>query len=151
MLVKNGLAFVDGAFIRADVRLEGGRIAEVGELEPRDGETIRDAAGLYVLPGFVDIHIHAFGGADCMRGEADVRRMSDGLLATGAGGVRAHDDERLCRVDASGAARHSGRDGQAAGARRGGAGRAHGGAVPRAALKGRAAGRVPGAAQRAGL
>ena len=48
MLVKNGLAFVDGAFIRADVRLEGGRIAEVGELEPRDGETIRDAAGLYV-------------------------------------------------------------------------------------------------------
>ena len=83
MLVKNGLAFVDGAFVRADVRLEGGRIAEVGELEPRDGETIRDAAGLYVLPGFVDIHIHAFGGADCMRGEADVRRMSDGLLETG--------------------------------------------------------------------
>ena len=83
MLVKNGLAFVDGAFVRADVRLEGGRIAEVGELEPKNGETIRDAAGLYVLPGFVDVHIHAFGGADCMRGEADVRSMSDGLLKTG--------------------------------------------------------------------
>ena len=83
MLVKNGLAFVDGAFVRTDVRVENGRIAGLGELTARDGEEIRDAAGLYVLPGFVDIHIHAFGGADCMRGEADVRRMSAGLLETG--------------------------------------------------------------------
>ena len=39
--------------------------------------------GLYVLPGLVDIHIHAYAGADCMRGEDDVRRMSEGLLKTG--------------------------------------------------------------------
>ena len=83
MLVKNGLAFVRGAFERADVRIENGRIAEVGQLSAKAGEEIRDAQGLYVLPGFVDIHIHAFGGADCMRGEADVRRMSTGLLQTG--------------------------------------------------------------------
>ena len=83
MLVKNGLAFVRGAFEAADVRVEGGRIAEVGCLEARAGEDVRDAQGLYVLPGFVDIHIHAFGGADCMRGEGDVRRMSAGLLETG--------------------------------------------------------------------
>lgn len=44
---------------------------------------MRSAAGLYVLPGFVDIHIHAYAGADCMRGENDVRRMSEGLLETG--------------------------------------------------------------------
>ena len=83
MLVKNGLAFVDGAFVKADVRVENGKIAEVGALTEKAGEEVRDAQGLYVLPGFVDIHIHAFGGADCMRGEEDVRRMSRGLLETG--------------------------------------------------------------------
>ena len=83
MLIANGTAFVDGALRRMDVRVEDGRIAEVGELTARPGEEIRDTAGLYVLPGFVDIHIHAYGGADCMRGEEDVRRMSRGLLETG--------------------------------------------------------------------
>lgn len=53
----------------------------------------------YVLPGFVDIHIHAYAGADCMRGENDVRRMSEGLLETGVAGVHAHDDERADRGD----------------------------------------------------
>lgn len=83
MLVKNGLAFVRGAFEAADIRMEDGRITEVGRLEAAAGEEVRDAQGLYVLPGFVDIHIHAFGGADCMRGEDHVRRMSTGLLETG--------------------------------------------------------------------
>lgn len=83
MLVKGGTAFVDGAFAQADVRMENGRIAQIGALAPQAGEAVYDAAGLYVLPGFVDIHIHAFGGADCMRGEGDVRRMSSGLLETG--------------------------------------------------------------------
>ena len=83
MLVKNGVCFADGRFTSADVRLHGGKIAAVGQLEAEPGEEVQDAAGLFVLPGFVDIHIHAFGGADCMRGEADVRRMSDGLLETG--------------------------------------------------------------------
>lgn len=83
MLIRGGAAFVDGAFRRLDVRLSGGRIAELGELSPQPDEAVRDAAGLYVLPGLVDIHIHAFGGHDCMRGEADVRAMSEGLLETG--------------------------------------------------------------------
>lgn len=83
MLVDGGLAFIGGAFVRADVRLENGRIVEIGELLPWDGETVCDARGMYVLPGFVDIHIHGFCGADCMRGEADVRRMSSGLIFEG--------------------------------------------------------------------
>lgn len=83
MIVKNGLAFIGGAFVKADVRIDDGKITEVGTLEAKAGEEIRDAEGLYVLPGFVDIHIHAFGGADCMRGEEHVRRMSAGLIETG--------------------------------------------------------------------
>lgn len=83
MLVLNGTAFVDGALRRSDVRIEEGKITEVGLLTAKSGEEVRDCTGLYVLPGFVDIHIHAFGGADCMRGEDDVRRMAAGLLKTG--------------------------------------------------------------------
>lgn len=83
MLIANGTAFVDGALRRMDVRVVNGRIAEVGELSAQPGEEVRDAAEQVVLPGFVDIHIHAYGGADCMRGENDVRRMSRGLLDTG--------------------------------------------------------------------
>ena len=83
MLIKNGTAFIDGSFVRADVRIENGHITHVGDLTAKDGEDVRDVTGMYVLPGFVDIHIHAFGGADCMRGEEDVRRMSSGLLETG--------------------------------------------------------------------
>ena len=59
MLVKNGTAFIGGHFTRADVRVENGKIAQIGDLQPREGEEIRSAAGLYVLPGLVDIHIHA--------------------------------------------------------------------------------------------
>ena len=83
MLVKNGTAFIGGHFVKSDVRIENGKIAQIGDLEARPDEEVRNAAGQYVLPGFVDIHIHAFGGADCMRGEDHVRRMSEGLLKTG--------------------------------------------------------------------
>jgi len=30
----------------------------------------------YILPGFVDLHVHGGGGADCMEGEAAVRQMA---------------------------------------------------------------------------
>lgn len=83
MLIRGGIAFIDGKFVRADVRIENGRIAQVGELAPVGGEDVRAADGLFVLPGFVDIHIHGFGGHDCMRGEDDVRAMSRELAKTG--------------------------------------------------------------------
>jgi len=43
---------------RADVRVVSGRIAEIGELTPRPGECVIDAAGLDVLPGMIDVHVH---------------------------------------------------------------------------------------------
>ena len=46
MLVKNGTAFIGGHFTRADVRVENGKIAQIGDLQPREGEEIRSAAGL---------------------------------------------------------------------------------------------------------
>ena len=45
----------------ADVLIEHGRITRVGDGPiPEDAEVV-DAGGHYVSPGFVDIHIHAYG------------------------------------------------------------------------------------------
>jgi len=46
---------------RLDIRIEGGRIAAVaptGKLPDAAGEKVVEAAGLWVLPGLVDMHVH---------------------------------------------------------------------------------------------
>ena len=43
----------------ADVLVEGDRIARIGQgLEPDNGAEVIDAAGRYLVPGLVDIHVH---------------------------------------------------------------------------------------------
>ncbi len=71
---------------------DAGEIAEVGPYRTasaRSGDI--DAAGLLVLPGFVDMHVHGGGGADFMYGTAEAARQAartharfgtTGLLAT---------------------------------------------------------------------
>lgn len=61
MLIRNGEAALPGfpAPTRADIRIEGGRIAEIApELKPAPGEEIVEAKGLLVLPGAIDPHVH---------------------------------------------------------------------------------------------
>lgn len=44
---------------RADVRIDGDRVLEVApDLTPHDDETVLDAGGAVVAPGFVDLHVH---------------------------------------------------------------------------------------------
>ena len=61
MLIRGGTV-VDGtgaAGFKADVRVKGDRIVEVGEgLTPQDGEETFDATGCYVTPGFIEGHTH---------------------------------------------------------------------------------------------
>ncbi len=42
----------------ADLLLEDGRIAKVGKNIRKKADTVLDAAGLYVMPGFIDMHVH---------------------------------------------------------------------------------------------
>ena len=52
---------VDGtgaAAQRGAVRIQGDRIIGVGNLEPRQGETVIDARGQVIAPGFIDTHSH---------------------------------------------------------------------------------------------
>ena len=85
MLITNGLVFTGKEFRKGlQVRLENGTVAEVGEnLALRNGEEQLDLGGDYLLPGFVDVHIHAFMGKDTMEGEEAVRAMSRGLAKLG--------------------------------------------------------------------
>lgn len=57
-LIKNGIVTNADSKRRADVLVEGGHIAGVGEnLKVTDARVI-DAAGCYVFPGFIDTHTH---------------------------------------------------------------------------------------------
>ena len=44
---------------RGDVRVRAGRIAAIGDLAPGPDESVVDAAGLALAPGFIDTHSHA--------------------------------------------------------------------------------------------
>lgn len=64
MQIKNGRVFLkDGSFVQANIRIENGRITEVSDFTP-DADAV-DAKGMYVVPGYVDIHIHGADGSDC--------------------------------------------------------------------------------------
>jgi N-acyl-D-amino-acid deacylase len=60
VLITNA-SIVDGAGTPArkgSVRVVAGRIEAVGDLKPRRGETVVDAGGLTLAPGFIDTHSH---------------------------------------------------------------------------------------------
>lgn len=57
----------------ATVFVEGDRILKVGNGSPRRESSAReiDVSGLYVAPGFIDIHVHGGGGHDVMEGTVE--------------------------------------------------------------------------------
>ncbi len=82
MIIKNAVIY-DGSFrpVKADLKTENGLISEIGEIS---GDDHLDARDLFLLPGFVDIHIHGAAGADLMSGkEEDVQKVSSHLFSHG--------------------------------------------------------------------
>ena len=60
-LIIRGGEVIDGSGgprVRGDVRVRGGRIAEVGDELTPEGEREIDASGAVVTPGFIDTHAH---------------------------------------------------------------------------------------------
>jgi N-acyl-D-amino-acid deacylase len=49
---------------RANVRIVGDTIRDVGSFDPRAGDRLIDGAGLVLAPGFIDIHNHSTNGLD---------------------------------------------------------------------------------------
>ena len=75
MIIQNGVVHpMDGPIIpHGFVRLEGGKIAEVGPMEVLTAANgpVLDAAGGHILPGFVDAHCHLGMFGDGLGFEAD--------------------------------------------------------------------------------
>ncbi len=58
LVIRNGRVATPGGVIEADIGVRDGRIAALGAIgADRAGEAI-DAAGLHVLPGVIDAHVH---------------------------------------------------------------------------------------------
>ncbi len=73
MILSNGVVFADGKFIRADVRIENGVIAQIADHLPGEGV---DLKGGFLLPGLIDSHTHGHGGVDAMQGAHAALKMS---------------------------------------------------------------------------
>ncbi len=67
----------------ANVRVVGERIADVGNFEPLSGETVVDATGLVLAPGFIDAHSHHEDGLLEMPGA--LAAVSQGITTIIAG------------------------------------------------------------------
>jgi len=64
-------------------RVVGARIAIAGgQIEAVEDDDLGDA-GPYLLPGFVDVHVHGWGGHDAMGDEAALDGMARALLSHG--------------------------------------------------------------------
>lgn len=60
LLLRGGTIIDPGSGLegRADVRVRGGIVAEIGRLSPEPGERAVDVDGLIVTPGLIDVHVH---------------------------------------------------------------------------------------------
>ncbi len=98
---------IDGPF---DIGISGGRVSAVEpELPPEDTAQVIDVSGLYVTPGLVDIHMHAYatpGHRDAWAGDNSI--LPDGfsfrsgvttMVDTGSAGWRNFEDFRYRVID----------------------------------------------------
>lgn len=70
MLIKNCNIIYLNKIEKGSVLIENGKIKEINPLTYNE-ENILDADGLYLSPGFIDVHIHGAGGFDTMDGTVD--------------------------------------------------------------------------------
>ena len=64
--IGNGkIVFADHVCDNGSVLIKDGKISEINQSRPDDAEYI-DACGGYILPGFIDLHVHGGGNSDFM-------------------------------------------------------------------------------------
>lgn len=58
-LIQNGMLVLADQCVVADIAVKDGKIARIADhIDAQDARTVVDAAGKYVLPGMVDVHMH---------------------------------------------------------------------------------------------
>ncbi|GKX67673.1 N-acetylglucosamine-6-phosphate deacetylase [Inconstantimicrobium mannanitabidum] len=70
MIIKNcNIIYLD-KIEQGSILIENGKIKEINPSKYYD-EDVLDANGLYISPGFIDVHIHGAGGYDTMDGTSE--------------------------------------------------------------------------------
>ncbi|MBQ9413893.1 MAG: N-acetylglucosamine-6-phosphate deacetylase [Clostridia bacterium] len=87
MIIRNGAVLRDGVFTQTDIRITGGRIGGFGSFP--DDSDVYDAAGLYVLPGLIDTHIHGSVGVEFASPDEDFEKARVWLARQGVTGFAA--------------------------------------------------------------
>ena len=82
IVVKGGVVLDQHGQRRVDVAIADGVIAEIGER--LDGDTVLDASGCMITPGFVDLHVHLREP-----GREDAETIETGSRAAALGGFTA--------------------------------------------------------------
>lgn len=83
MRIENAKIIYPDRIEEGAVRVEGEKIAEINPRPQREEEVV-DAQGMYLSPGFIDIHIHGAGGRDIMEGsEEAVNVVAKAIAAHG--------------------------------------------------------------------
>ena len=83
MILKNGKILKDDRkFEICDISISGQRIANIGGADVSDDEII-NAEGLFVLPGFIETHIHGGLGEDFSEPDANIEKVSLYLARNG--------------------------------------------------------------------
>lgn len=85
--IKNGKVILKNQVVNANVYVNGDKITEISNRQPKD-ETVIDANGRYVSPGFIDVHTHGRGGSDTMYNTfEDINTITSTSIKTGVTGI----------------------------------------------------------------
>ena len=75
------LILADRVVTEGSLLIDNGRIAAIEHRRiDAAGATVVDASGCYVLPGFIDVHVHGTEGHDTLDGGRSVARMASALV-----------------------------------------------------------------------
>ena len=81
--IINGKIVLHDGIVEKNLFIDDDKIVEISERNPVSEEII-DAQGLYVAPGFIDVHTHGRGGSDTMYATfEDLNTISKAALKTG--------------------------------------------------------------------
>ncbi len=100
LLILNGQVMEGGGnpWFYADIAIVGDQIVKIGNLKKHSAETILDATGKIVAPGFIDIHSHAddgaFGNRRGIRADNPMMKAAHNLVMQGVTTVVVNQDGR---------------------------------------------------------